>query len=124
MGPAPPVASSRRSSLWAVLWALSWPAGFLGTASRNLLLGPTFNNWDFSVTKEFPILKESARRLEFRAEIFNLLNRDNFNIPVEGRTVFTADGNQVSQTALATAGQITRTAGDSRQIQFALKLIF
>ena len=100
------------------------PAGFLGTASRNLLLGPTYNNWDFSVTKEFPILKESARRLEFRTEIFNLLNRNNFNIPVEGRTVFTADGNQVSQTALATAGQITRTAGDSRQIQFALKLVF
>ena len=100
------------------------PAGFLGTESRNLLLGPASKNWDFSLTKEIPlaVLREGTR-LEFRAEIFNLLNRANFNIPVEGRTVFTADGNSVSTTALATAGQILRTVADSRQVQFALKLV-
>jgi len=101
------------------------PLGFLGTASRNLLLGPPSKNWDFSLTKDIPLsaLREGTQ-LEFRAEIFNLLNRPNFNTVINGRTVFTADGTKSSPVALATAGQLDRTVSSSRQIQFALKLIF
>ena len=62
------------------------PAGFLGTAGRNILRGPGLANLDFSLVKNTPIgyLGESGK-LEFRAEFFNLLNRANFLIP--GRIV-------------------------------------
>ena len=67
-----------------------------------------------------------GRKLEFRAEIFNILNHANFNAPGTSpntrNVVFagTADG----QAPLANAGVITSTSTTSRQIQFALKLIF
>ena len=104
------------------------PAGFLGTSSRNFLEGPGLANWDFSLTKDipFPLLGESGR-WEFRAEIFNLLNRANFFNPVRGlggAPTFTADEGRAVPTPLATAGQIDRTATSSRQLQFALKLVF
>ena len=54
--------------------------------------------------------------LEFRAEIFNLLNRANFNTP--NLITFTPSG------VSGTAGAITSTSTTSRQIQLALKLIW
>ena len=100
------------------------PVGFLGTAGRNTLQGPRTANWDFSVSKDtaWAMLGESGR-LEFRAEIFNLLNRANFRIP-SGLTVYTADAGRAVTTPLPTAGQIQRTITASRQVQFGLKLIF
>src|SRR5205823_5665673 len=58
------------------------PAGFLGTAGRAILRGPGIANLDFSLTKDTPVryLGESGR-LEFRAEIFNILNHANFITP-------------------------------------------
>jgi hypothetical protein len=95
-------------------------AGFLGTAARNVLLGPGIANLDFSLTKETAIkaLGESGG-LEFRAEIFNILNRANFAEP--NRTVFAETNGSV---ALAAAGVISNTITPSRQIQFALRLVF
>lgn len=114
--------------------------GTPGTASRGLLRGPGLGTWDFSLVKDtaLPLLGE-AGAIEFRAEFFNLLNRANFGMP--SGTVFAgttgtiqfAGGTQVknapnvgaySQAPNATAGQITNTATTSRQIQFALKLVF
>ena len=59
---------------------------------------------------------------EFRAEIFNILNHASFGLP--NRTVFTATDLVVNRTPLATAGVISRTLTTSRQIQFALKVVF
>jgi hypothetical protein len=96
-------------------------AGFLGTAGRDILRGPGFANLDFSLVKDTPLrfLGEGGR-LEFRSEFFNILNRANFGMP--DRTVFagTADG----QAPFASSGRITNTLGTSRQIQFALKILF
>ncbi|OFW34082.1 MAG: hypothetical protein A3J28_15925 [Acidobacteria bacterium RIFCSPLOWO2_12_FULL_60_22] len=99
--------------------------GFLGTSGRGILLGPRRANWDFSLTKQVPLgfLGEN-RQLELRAEMFNLLNHPNFYPPVTGARVYTADERRASTTPLATAGQIDRTLGSARQIQFGLKLIF
>jgi len=96
------------------------PVGFLGNAGRNMLRGPGLANLDFSLTKEMALkpLGESGS-LQFRAEFFNLLNRANFSPP--NRTVFSGSGAAVP---LPTAGQITSTATPSRQIQFALRLLF
>jgi hypothetical protein len=54
--------------------------------------------------------------LQFRAEIFNLLNRANFNTP--NLIAFTPSG------VFGTAGAITSTSTASRQVQFGLKLIW
>jgi hypothetical protein len=79
-----------------------------GNAPRNAVIGPGLREFDFSLQKE-TTLREPAR-LQFRAEAYNLTNATNFNIP--NRTAFTANFGRVS------------SAQDSRQLQFALKLVF
>jgi hypothetical protein len=54
--------------------------------------------------------------LQFRAEVFNVLNRANFGTP---NAIVFANG-----AISSSAGLITATATTSRQIQFGLKLIF
>jgi hypothetical protein len=49
--------------------------------------------------------------LQFRAEFFNLFNIVNFGLPAN---IIKGSG----------FGEISRTAGNSRQIQLSLKLIF
>ena len=79
-----------------------------GNAPRNAVIGPGLRELDFSLQKEIT-LREPAR-VQFRAEAYNLMNAANFNIP--NRTAFTANFGRVS------------SAQDSRQLQFALKLVF
>ena len=76
------------------------PYGTFGNAGRNIVTGPGLANVDFSVTKDFG-LAESAT-LQFRAEVFNLLNTPNFlnpNIfygtPGFGRTLAARDGREI-----------------------------
>ena len=86
-----------------------------GNLGRNVVIGPGFNNADFSVIKNTR-LSESIR-IQFRAEFFDLFNHANFGPP----------GNVVGA---PTFGRITATrfptgeTGSSRQIQFGLKLVF
>ncbi|HKT26318.1 MAG TPA: carboxypeptidase-like regulatory domain-containing protein [Terriglobales bacterium] len=89
-------------------------SGFYGNLSRNSLTGPGLATWDQSFVKNTK-LRESLD-LQFRAEIFNLLNRANFNTP--NLIVFTPSG------VSGTAGAITSTSTSSRQIQFGLKLLW
>ncbi len=89
-------------------------SGFFGNAPRDNLVGPSVATWDFSTVKNTK-LRESLN-LQFRAEIFNLLNRANFNSPA--LITFTPTG------VSGTAGAITSTATTSRQVQFALKLMW
>ncbi len=56
------------------------PAGRFGTAGRNILIGPGLVNFDLSVAKSMEVLGE-GHRLQIKAEIFNLLNRPNFDLP-------------------------------------------
>ena len=97
------------------------PAGFLGNAGRNILYGPGFANLDFSLVKDTALkfLGENGR-LEFRTEVFDLLNRANFSSP--NNVVFAGRAN--GEAPLGTAGSITSTASSSRQIQFAMKIVF
>ena len=99
--------------------AFTFPAaGFLGTAGRNILRGPGLVNLDISFLKStrIPRLGESGK-LEFRAELFNILNHANFGMP--NNTVF--NGANLNPAA----GQITSTfPNKSRQIQLALRLLF
>ncbi|MSO21470.1 MAG: hypothetical protein EXQ56_13635 [Acidobacteria bacterium] len=88
--------------------------GLLGTAGRAIIFGPNFSVINLSFVKDntIPMLGESGK-LQFRAEVFNLPNHPSFGIP--SRTVDSG--------AVATR-QITSTFSKSREVQFALKLIF
>lgn len=82
-----------------------------GNAGRNIVRSRPLFQADFGVQKDFglPMLGE-GRKLEFRSEFFNLLNKTNF----QG-----ADGNRSN----ASFGQI-RSAYRAREVQLALKLYF
>ena len=60
--------------------------------------------------------------LEFRAELFNILNRANFNTP--NLIVFTPPTATNPTGISGTAGAITSTFTTARQVQFALKLLW
>lgn len=89
-------------------------SGFWGNLGRDTLTGPGLGTWDFSTFKDTRIHEQVA--VEFRAEIFNLLNRANFNTP--NLIVFTPTG------VSGTAGAISSTSTTSRQVQFALKFLW
>lgn len=89
-------------------------SGFYGNLGRDTLNGPGLATWDFSALKNTAISERLT--IQFRAELFNLLNRANFNTP--NLIVFTPTG------VSGTAGAITSTSTTSRQVQFALKLLW
>jgi hypothetical protein len=84
-------------------------SGQLGNAGRNTLRAPSTRVFDFSLQRNFPIREQLG--LEFRWEVFNLLNTTQFSIPQ----------NDFSSSA---AGTITTLASDPRVMQFALRLKF
>jgi hypothetical protein len=86
-----------------------------GNLGRNVIIGPTFNNIDFSVMKTTNL--GDRMRLQFRAEVFDLFNHANFGRP--GNTVGTPSFGRITSTRFPTG-----ESGSSRQIQFALKLIY
>jgi hypothetical protein len=89
-------------------------SGFYGNLGRDTLIGPGLATWDLSFLKETPIRERST--LQFRAELFNILNRTNFNSP--NAITFTPTG------VSPTAGVITSTSTTARQVQFGLKLLW
>jgi len=94
--------------------------GFYGNLGRDTYTGPGLATWDFAVVKD-TTLREGLR-LQFRAEIFNLLNRANFNTP--NLIVFTPPTDSNPTGVSGTAGAITSTSTTARQVQFALKLLW
>ena len=94
--------------------------GFYGNLGRDAFTGPGLATWDFSVLKSTPVRERLT--LQFRAEIFNLLNRANFNTP--NLIVFTPPSAANPSGLSGTVGAITSTSTSSRQVQFALKLLW
>jgi outer membrane receptor protein involved in Fe transport len=91
------------------------PAGHFGSLGRNVVIGPGFNNTDFSVIKRTKITESQI--IEFRWEVFDLFNHANFGQP--GRVVGSANFGQITNTRFPTGD-----SGSSRQMQFALKYKF
>jgi hypothetical protein len=99
--------------------AFTIPApGFYGNAGRNIIIGPGFLNADVSLTKSTAVgaLGENGR-VNFHADLFNLMNRPNFGRP--SNSILTATGSVFTD-----AGRISSTVGSERQLQFGLKIIF
>ncbi|MFY9558665.1 MAG: TonB-dependent receptor [Terriglobales bacterium] len=101
-------------------FAVPNPITLRGNLGRNTLIGPGLVNFDFSVFKNNYIKTISDRfNAQFRAEFFNVVNHTNFSPPLDHRNIFDSSG-----APIADAGFITSTQTASRQIQFALKLIW
>jgi Carboxypeptidase regulatory-like domain len=95
-------------------------ANLFGNLGRNTLIGPGLEKVDFSVFKNNYIKRISESfNLQFRAEFFNILNRSNFASPTDNLPVFDQSGQPIPS-----AGLIDSTQTTSRQIQFALKMIW
>ena len=100
-----------------------------GNVPRNVLRGFGATQWDFAVHRDFPI-RESLR-LQFRAEMFNVLNHPNFGPPA-GRFGSGGFGRSTQLLSQSLSGSNIGGGGFSplyqmggpRSIQFALKLSF
>jgi hypothetical protein len=79
-----------------------------GNEGRNAVEGPGYVNWDFSAFKNFRFAE--SKEVQFRGELFNILNHTNFRLPV-------------SDIESANFGQIQSDVSP-RVIQVALKFLF
>jgi hypothetical protein len=89
--------------------------GRFGTLGRNTFRGPAYYDFDYAVIKDTPLGRRASgverADVQFRGEFFNIFNMVNMGLPAN-----TMEGSGF--------GEISRTAGTSRQIQFSLKLIY
>ena len=96
--------------------AFSLPApGTYGNLGRNTVTGPGLTNVDVSLEKTFK--PREPMSVQFRTEVFNILNNSNFSIP--GYALFQGNGDRIGS-----AGHITALTIQPRLIQFALKILF
>jgi hypothetical protein len=101
-------ADQRTTSQWFNTSAFSVAPQFtIGSASRNPIRGPSFEDVDFAVMRRIPT---GPMAFELRFEVFNLLNTPPLGAPA-------------AVMGAANFGTITN-AGDPRVIQLALKLVF
>lgn len=84
------------------------PLGTYGNSGRNIIRQPGTNNWDLSLFKITPVTEKVST--EFRAEFFSVWNHPNF-------------GGPTLDVQSPTFGNIL-SAGGSREIQFALKILW
>ena len=81
----------------------------IGNVGRNLLRGPSQSNIDCSVGKRFPV--SESKGIEFRADLFNVLNHANRDNPV-------------SNIGSADFGKVLTFSSSPRIVQLALKFVF
>jgi hypothetical protein len=99
----------KSAAQWFNVDCFALPAAFtFGNSGRSTVLGPGFSTVDTTIQKDLDL--GSNRRLEFRWEIYNLLNTVNFDIP--NRIAFTPNFGRIF------------SAQPARQMQFGVKLLF
>jgi hypothetical protein len=90
--------------------------GYLGDVEALPLIAPA--TWTTDASMKRSIRVREGMGFQIMADVFNIFNRTNF-APPASVNVFTATG-----AVNTTAGQITRTIGASRQMQFGLRFEF
>ncbi|PYR91413.1 MAG: hypothetical protein DMF84_17400 [Acidobacteria bacterium] len=103
---------------WFNVSAFARPGGRgdYGNAARNVFQLPPIVNWNLALFKNLPM--GGKRRLQFRWEVYNLLNSVQFDL-IDNTARFDASGAQVNQNF----GKATR-ARNARIMQGALRLVF
>jgi hypothetical protein len=103
-------AQTRTPVAWFNPCAFVEPAtGSFGNEGRNAIQGPGYVNWDFSLLKNIQVAE--SKQLQFRAELFNILNHTNLRLPE-------------SDIQSPNIGQIQKDTEQPRVIQLALKFLF
>jgi hypothetical protein len=109
--PGTPSIPVHTKGCWFNSTAFGSPALYtFGTSGRNSLRADWFKNLDMSLFRDFPL--GERRRLQFRAEAFNITNTPTWGIPVN-------DLNNSPK-----LGSISSTRSTERQLQMSLKLYF
>src|SRR4029077_18553359 len=93
------------------------PQGSAGNAPKDIFRGPGLNNWDISLTKVFPLGKET-RTFQFRWEMYNVFNHTEA-ASLDTTARFDTTGAQVNPTF----GQVT-SSRSPRVVQASLRLRF
>jgi hypothetical protein len=104
-----PNSGPRTPEQWFNIAAFGRPEPFtFGNSGKNVITGPGYQNFDLSVSRNFGL--GGIRRVQLRAEIFNLLNHTNFNAPnaTFGNSQF----------------GVISSAAEGREIQFGVKFVF
>ena len=92
----------------------------LGNLGRNTVIGPGLVNVDFSVVKSIKVPKISETfNIQFRTEFFNVFNHANFAPPIDNLQSLDGNGQPI-----AGFGQLTALQVPTREIQFALKVVW
>ncbi len=86
------------------------PVQQFGNEGRNAVQGPGYVNWDFSAFKNIRVTE--SKEIQFRGELFNVLNHTNFRLPVSDIS------------APSTAFGHIQSDVSPRVIQVALKFLF
>jgi hypothetical protein len=116
-----PYPSAQGPNQWVLASAFTAPTPYIfGNAGRNILTGPGLASCDFSVIRRFQLTE--SKLLEFRAEVFNLFNRANFDVPQVD--VASPSFGKIFNTVQPVAGFASGGPGDPRLVQFALKFKF
>lgn len=108
--------------------AFAVPAPGSNGAGRNIFVAPSYYNLDIGIIKQFSITERV--KLDFRTEMFNALNRVNFDNPrdasVGSPSIQSSLFGQTCCQGVAPPGTqtIIQTGESARVIQFALKLKF
>jgi hypothetical protein len=115
--------------------------GTVGSSRRNQLIGPGLAQWDMTLAKSFKFTERF--NLQFRWEVYNLLNRANFHY-FPNNTIGTcgdatlmtgvlangtcaagqANFNNITKTSDVASGNPVIAQGGPRNMNFSLKLIF
>jgi hypothetical protein len=105
----PNAGGARTAEQWFNTSCFSLPAAFtFGNSGRNAVFAPGYADIDVGFQKD--ALVAGGVRLQFRWEVFNLLNRANFDVP--NRTAFTPNFGRIF------------SAGPARQMQLGVKIVF
>jgi hypothetical protein len=97
--------------------------GTLGNVGRNSLNGPRLFDVDMALLKETKLSEQF--NLQFRVEAFNLFNEANLAmVGKPGNLAVFSQGPNGTGIPNPNAGQMSVTATSSRQMQFAIRLLF
>jgi hypothetical protein len=104
------------------------PITLLGDAGRNIVVGPGLVDLDTSFVRNFHVnVRSEGFHIQFRAELFNIINHTNFSPPTStSAQLFGLSGKGATAVLnpIPSAGFLSATSTTSRQIQFALKIAF
>jgi len=96
--------------------------GTIGNSRRGMLRGPGLSQWDVTLLKDTKLGEHLT--MQFRWEVFNVLNHGNFAPFVTNNTVGSSAFGTITQTPDISVGNPVIAQGGARNMNFAVKFIF